>query len=269
MSAAAEPIVLPEQGEWVTPYTQCIRHRNASPLTFKGTNSWLVGAPGGEGCLIVDPGPDTEEVMERCERTAAEDGRAIRALVTTHYHADHAGCADVLAERRGVPHLCVAHGNLPEGPLQVPGVDAELAVVPLPGHSSDSVALYVPAASAMITGDVIFAQSPTMVCWPDGKMAAYLASLDTLERYADLHQVELLLTGHGPVIRNPAARIQAVREHRMERLHQVVQAVADGVPAEAGALVDAVYTDVPDRLRPGALRSVHAQLVYAADHGLI
>lgn len=267
--AAAEPLVLPEQGEWVTPYTQCIRHHNASPLTFKGTNSWLVASPAGGRCLIVDPGPDAEEVMERCTATAAEDGRAICALVTTHYHADHAGCAAILAARLGVPHLCMQDGTLDGGPLTVPGVDVELFVMPLPGHSSDSAALYVPAARALITGDVIFAQSPTMVCWPDGKMGAYLESLDTLERSVALHGVELLLTGHGPVIRTPAARIRAVREHRLDRMRQVVAAVESGVPAEAAALVDAVYTDIPDRLRPGALRSVHAQLVYAAENGLI
>ena len=120
-----------------------------------------------------------------------------------------------------------------------------------------------------VTGDVVFAQSPTMVCWPDGRMGDYLASLDVLGRLVAERGVERLLTGHGPVIENPSERIEQARRHRLQRLQQVVSAVRSGIPADAEALVEAVYNDVRPELHDGAVRSVNAQLRYAFDEGIL
>ena len=78
-----------------------------------------------------------------------------------------------------------------------------------------------------------------------------------------------LLTGHGPVIENPSERIEQARRHRLQRLQQVVSAVRSGIPADAEALVEAVYNDVRPELHDGAVRSVNAQLRYAFDEGIL
>lgn len=259
----------PAHGELVGGVARCVRQHNVSPLTFRGTNTWILAAPGDRCAVVVDPGPDDGVCAAACEAMLAACGLEAAAVVVTHYHVDHAGCADGLARRWGVPMLRAADGTLAAGPLKVAGSALNLAVVPLPGHSSDSVALHVPEGELMVTGDVIFAQSPTMVCWPDGKLGAYLDSLDALDRYVVLHGVRRLLTAHGPVIENVRERIGAVRDHRLERLSQVVRAVQGGVAPQAEAVVDAVYDDVPAALRPGAVRSVHAQLDYARETGLL
>ena len=128
---------------------------------------------------------------------------------------------------------------------------------------------YVEEGALVVTGDVVFAQSPTMVCWPDGRMGDYLASLDVLGRLVAERGVERLLTGHGPVIENPSERIEQARRHRLQRLQQVVSAVRSGIPADAEALVEAVYNDVRPELHDGAVRSVNAQLRYAFDEGIL
>ena len=165
--------------------------------------------------------------------------------------------------------LGVASGTLGPGPLELPGVSLAIEVVPLPGHSSDSVGFLVEEGALVVTGDVVFAQSPTMVCWPDGRMGDYLASLDVLGRLVAERGVERLLTGHGPVIENPSERIEQARRHRLQRLQQVVSAVRSGIPADAEALVEAVYNDVRPELHDGAVRSVNAQLRYAFDEGIL
>ena len=81
--------------------------------------------------------------------------------------------------------------------------------------------------------------------------------------------MELLLTGHGLVIEDPEDRIIRARAHRMKRLNQVVSAVRAGIPAQADALVDALYNDVDTSLMQGARRSVNAQLRFAYDSGLL
>ena len=162
----------------------------------------------------------------------------------------------------------MAAGTLGPGPLELPGVSLAIEVVPLPGHSSDSVGFLVEEGALVVTGDVVFAQSPTMVCWPDGRMGDYLASLDVLGRLVAERGVERLLTGHGPVIENPSERIEQARRHRLQR-QQVVSAVRSGIPADAEALVEAVYNAVRPELHDGAVRSVNAQLRYAFDEGIL
>ena len=55
MSARFTP---PDNEAMVGPFAQCVRHPNATPLTYHGTNSWILAAPNDGACLVVDPGPD-------------------------------------------------------------------------------------------------------------------------------------------------------------------------------------------------------------------
>lgn len=259
----------PENGAMVGPWAQCVRHPNATPLTYRGTNTWILAHPAEDRCVVVDPGPDGTACVERIEEALAARGLAVAAVLLTHDHADHAGCAPICAECWGALVLGLRAGTLAAGAVEVADVGLSLEAVPLPGHSSDSAAFYVAEADLMVTGDVLFAQSPTMVCWPDGRMDDYLASLDALSRFVAARGVERLATAHGPVIEDPRDRIEAARSHRVRRLNQVVAAVRSGIPAEAAALVEAIYNDVAPDLHDAAVRSVNAQLRYAFDRGLL
>lgn len=266
MSARFTP---PDNEAMVGPFAQCVRHPNATPLTYHGTNSWILAAPNDGACVVVDPGPDDVACIGRIAEACARRGLTVAAVAVTHDHFDHAECAEEAGRVFGAPVLGVASGTLGPGPLELPGVSLAIEVVPLPGHSSDSVGFLVEEGALVVTGDVVFAQSPTMVCWPDGRMGDCLASLDVLGRLVAERGVERLLTGHGPVIENPSERIEQARRHRLQRLQQVVSAVRSGIPADAEALVEAVYNDVRPELHDGAVRSVNAQLRYAFDEGIL
>lgn len=259
----------PENEAMVGPFAQCVRHDNATPLTYRGTNTWILANPREDNCVLVDPGPAGDAAVRAAREACRHRGLAVRAIVLTHDHPDHAGCAEAAAAAFDAPVLGWRAGTLPCGPFEVPGVGLSLEIVPLPGHSSDSVGIYVAEGDLMVTGDVLFAQSSTMVCWPDGRLADYLESLDRLHRFAEERGVTRLCTAHGPVIENVSERIEAARAHRARRLNQVVSAVRSGIPAQAEAVVEAIYNDVPDNLHDGAVRSVNAQLRYAFDAGML
>nr|WP_306812507.1 MBL fold metallo-hydrolase [Adlercreutzia mucosicola] len=259
----------PADGVVVGGHAQCVRHPNASPLTYRGTNTWLLAAPGASWAVVVDPGPDDPSCLERIEAALTARGMGVSAVLLTHDHADHAGCAVAAAARFDAPVRGLRAGTLAAGPLVVDGTDLVLEVLELAGHSSDSVGFYVPDGDLIVTGDVLFAQSPTMVCWPDGRMGDYLASLDRLAHFVSERGVRHLCTAHGAVIDDPRGRIDAARAHRARRLNQVVAAVRSGIPADAPALVEAIYNDVAPDLHDAAVRSVNAQLRYAYDEGLL
>ena len=49
MSARFTP---PDNEAMVGPFAQCVRHPNATPLTYHGTNSWILAAPNDGACVV-------------------------------------------------------------------------------------------------------------------------------------------------------------------------------------------------------------------------
>lgn len=94
-------------------------------------------------------------------------------------------------------------------------------MIALPGHSEDSVGLLLPVEQSLFTGDVLFRHGPTVVFHPDGVLASYFASLDTLERLVREGRVRHFYPGHGYPIDDPLPIIEATRKHRIDRLNQV------------------------------------------------
>jgi glyoxylase-like metal-dependent hydrolase (beta-lactamase superfamily II) len=99
------------------------------------------------------------------------------------------------------------------------------------------------------------------VAWPDGELAAYLASLQRIEAMTGSREVTQILPGHGPTVTDAAGVVRYYLEHRLERLEQVRAAVAVGA-ADVDLVIEMVYADVPPELRPAARLSVLAQLDY-------
>ena len=69
--------------------------RNGGPLTYRGTNCYLLGE---REITVIDPGPDDEEHIADLLAAA---GAPVRRIVVTHGHADHAGAAHRLSALTG------------------------------------------------------------------------------------------------------------------------------------------------------------------------
>lgn len=241
---------------------------NPSPLTYLGTNTWVLADPGSPACVVVDPGPDSAPHLRAVQRACAEDGREVAAVLVTHDHADHAEGAERFAAMTGAPVLSRKGGMLPDGPLDL-GADApRLEVIPLPGHASDLVGFLVPADASIVTGDMLFRQSSTLICWPDGSLAEYLDSLERLRAAVEAHGVARLLTAHGPLIDDPLDAIDRARRHRLDRLERVRAAAEAGAGSDVERIIEAVYQDVDARLDPAARINIQAQLEYLEQQGL-
>ena len=94
MSAGLAPITFPAY-ETIRPVTELsgvIICDNPSEMTFEGTNTVVLRAPGSQTCVVVDPGPDD---LAHAERIAAIVGE-IELVVVTHRHGDHTDGIDNL-----------------------------------------------------------------------------------------------------------------------------------------------------------------------------
>jgi glyoxylase-like metal-dependent hydrolase (beta-lactamase superfamily II) len=251
---------LPPAGE-LTPITErasLLLAPNPGPMTLDGTNTWLLREPGASAVVVIDPGPDDVEHLDRIVAAVdAQDARII-AIMLTHDHPDHIAGVRALTDRIGVRVLARRDDSLRVGRQSIGGIEIE--VLSTPGHTADSVSFHVVADDAVITGDTVLGRGSTVVAYPDGNLAQYLQSLDEVRRLVD-SGVTTVLPGHGPVVTDAASAVDAYIAHRHMRLDQIRAAQVAGATS-VDDILDVVYADVPDAIRFAAAASVMAQLEY-------
>ena len=71
----------------------CILAPNPSPMTFKGTNTYIIGD---NELAIIDPGPLNEEHFDNILNVTT--GRPVKYIFLTHSHVDHSPLAKQLSE---------------------------------------------------------------------------------------------------------------------------------------------------------------------------
>lgn len=142
-------------------------------------NSYIVRLATAAQAVLVDPGDEPDRLL----RAIDELGVQIETILVTHCHFDHIGAVAPLARATGAPVYCpeierpllanIALGTPPGfGPfesyepdhtltggesLTLAGLDIE--VLPTPGHSPGHLTFSLPAHTAIISGDVLFAGS--------------------------------------------------------------------------------------------------------------
>ena len=274
------------KAEAIAPGLRRVLAPNPSPMTGRGTNTYLLGRG---RVTVIDPGPDDPAHLAALLR--ALGGEAVSHIVVTHSHLDHSPLARRLAAQTGAPVL--GFGPSTAGRSEVmqalvaqgydgggEGVDAdfapdiavadgavidtpagELAVLHTPGHMGNHICLRW--GDAVFSGDLVMGWATSLISPPDGDIADFLASCARLRA----EDAAVLYPGHGAPVTAPAARIDWLIAHRAERRAQVLAAL--DVPRDVAGLTAAIYTDVAPALWPIAARNVFAQLVELVGSGLV
>jgi glyoxylase-like metal-dependent hydrolase (beta-lactamase superfamily II) len=235
----------------------CVRASNPGPYTLSGTNTWLVGRG---PTWLIDPGPLQPEHVQRV-RSAIEARGGLGGIALTHDHRDHSEAVAALRSEHRVP---LAAGR---GEVEVALADevrfGPLRAVATPGHAPDHFAFV--GADACFSGDAVLGQGSVFIAPDPGAMSAYLRALERLRGRRDF---SVICPGHGPVAWDAQAKLQEYLEHRAERERRLKQALDEGVRS-VGDLLDTVWAEVPEALRPGARATLAAHLDKLEQEGLL
>ncbi len=215
-----------------------MRADNPSPLTLDGTNTWLAAG------WVVDPGPADPVHLD-----AILAAGPIEGIVLTHSHADHSEGAPALAERAGGVPVVLPEGDGPAGPFEA---------IATPGHAADHVCLLL--GRVCFSGDTVLGAGSVFISPGEGSLGAYLDSLRRLRAF----ELDAICPGHGPVVWDPAAKLDEYIAHRLEREQRLVAALGQGL-RDADELLDSAWADAPGHLRAAAMLTMQAHLQKLAE----
>lgn len=265
----------PRSGLHLAPGLRRVTAPNPSPMTFTGTQTYLVGE--GRVCVI-DPGPAIASHLGAI-LAALSPGERVANILVTHSHLDHSPLARPLAEATGAPIFAAGPSDWGRSPVMAAlgegvgggeGVDLNftpdeqvvegdsidgLQVLETPGHMANHLSFAW--GNALFSGDLVMGWSTSLVSPPDGDMTAFFASLETLKMRKDV----IYYPGHGDPVTKPQARCSELITHRKTREAQILSALASLGPANAETLAHKIYTDVAPTLLPAAARNVLAHLI--------
>lgn len=262
---------------------------NASPMTFRGTNTYFFGEA---EIAVIDPGPDDEAHLAAILATVG-DVRKVSHIFVTHSHLDHSPLARRLSQICDAPVL--ARGDSWAGQSDRmktlaqttqlgggEGIDVDFApdialkdgdfvegrewvlnAITTPGHISNHLCFADEATGTVFSGDHVMGWATTLVSPPDGDLTMFMASLEKmLARDKDQNY----FPGHGEVLSNPQAMIAYQISHRKNRENQILEVLSEG-EATPTEIARRIYAELDPRLLPAAERNVFAHLLDLSDRG--
>ena len=265
----------------------CILAPNPSPMTFKGTNTYVIGY---DELAIIDPGPLNKEHFINILEVTAE--RPVKYIFITHSHIDHSPLAKKLSEELNTPiyGYGASDAGLSSTMLSLidsgyesgsEGIDYEfnpdnliknnenfelnknvISAIHTPGHMGNHVCFQY--GKALFSGDHVMDWATSMVSPPYGDLTQFMASCRLLQT----KEFDIFLPGHGDPVTNPSERLSFIINHRLERERQIKETIKNTTLTSL-EITEIVYTEIDNSLMPAATRNVFAHLIDLSERGLV
>ena len=243
----------------ILPGVSRIVANNPGPMTYFGTNTYLIDTD--QGTVVLDPGPD--EHPEHVDAIMRHTGGQVALILISHTHHDHVGAAASLKEKTGAPTVGFRVSGLDTFDADIKLADGDSAAgmtaIHTPGHASDHLCFALAGKNGqkvLFSADHVMSWSTSIVSPPGGDMKDYFDSLNVLLKRDD----DIYLSGHGPVLTEPRELVRAMLAHRVMREGAIAEKLREA-PATTYALMDTLYSQVNPRLRRAAERNVLAHLL--------
>ncbi|WP_321369605.1 MBL fold metallo-hydrolase [uncultured Desulfuromusa sp.] len=244
----------------------------------KRTNAFLLGDEGAPK-LLVDPSPESPQVLERLLRTLKGD--TLKAIFLTHHHHDHHEYAPDLAKHLDVPiwmstdtlsriqqkqgndyfsEVCVETRQA--GDCVTTWKGEEVRVHSVPGHDAGQLALVPESLRWFLVGDLIQSVGTVVIASPEGDMATYYR---TLKEIIALDPA-VIVPSHGMPMRS-TFKIQSTLQHRYQR-ESAIQSLHTSGKTEI-EILNTIYQGLEKRLFPFAMENIKSHLVKLRQEGRI
>ena len=262
---------------------------NASPMTFTGTRSYVLGT---DNLIIIDPGPASAEHFNSIMEYIGK--RKLTDIILTHSHVDHSPLSRRLKNETGAS--IIGFGSADEARTNFmkrlsssldlggeEGIDKELAldekvydkqffernnysfeVIHTPGHLSNHICLSVKEKKALFSGDHVMGWATTLISPPDGDLGSFIKSLEKLSTRDE----KIYYPGHGKPLKEPKQMVLAQIAHRRDREKQILTSIAK-ISRTPKEIVDNVYIDLNPMLKGAAVRNVLAHLIDLYERGKV
>ena len=262
---------------------------NASPMTFTGTRSYVLGT---DNLIIIDPGPASAEHFNSIMEYIGK--RKLTDIILTHSHVDHSPLSRRLKNETGAS--IIGFGSADEARTNFmkrlsssldlggeEGIDKELAldekvydkqflernnysfeVIHTPGHLSNHICLSVKEKKALFSGDHVMGWATTLISPPDGDLGSFIKSLEKLSTRDE----KIYYPGHGKPLKEPKQMVLAQIAHRRDREKQILTSIAK-ISRTPKEIVDNVYIDLNPMLKRAAVRNVLAHLIDLYERGKV
>jgi glyoxylase-like metal-dependent hydrolase (beta-lactamase superfamily II) len=259
----------PQRGEVlpVMPGISRIVAANPGPMTYHGTNTYLIDTP--DGIAVLDPGP--EDHPEHVAAILNATGGRVAHILISHTHHDHVGALPALKHATRAPTVGFRTSAIDSfnADIKLDHGDsiAGMQAIHTPGHASDHICFALPAqdgTAVLFSADHVMSWSTSVVSPPGGDMAHYFASLNLLLERTD----DVYLPGHGPLLHEPRSLVQEMLTHRLIREQAIEAALINGA-SDTYTLMDTIYSQVHPRLRRAAERNVLAHLLKLESEGKV
>ncbi len=254
----------------LSPLVRRVTAPNSNLMTGPGTNSYLVGD---RQLALIDPGP---AISSHIEQLLALCGERLCWILVTHTHPDHSPAARQISDVTGAQMIgCVMaddghqdrtfevkenlyHGQLLETP------EFNLEAIHTPGHVANQFCYLLREEGMLFSGDHIMQGSSVVIIPPSGNMADYIRSTRQLMNYP----ITTIAPGHGDLLNTPAAVLEQIVDHRLQREQRVVEALRHLGESGMDALLARVYSDVSSDLLSMAKLSLWAHLLKLEEDGV-
>ncbi len=263
---------------------------NASYMTFKGTQTYIIGR--GQEVALIDPGPISESHLQAIE--FALERTKLLGVFITHSHTDHSPLGRIISKKYDVPLYGfgnnisgqsvfmqkLSQGNNlgggegvdtgfePDIQLSshdfISSTDWDLEAIHTPGHMSNHLCFSLNDSKVLFTGDLVMGWSTTLISPPDGDIGQYKASLAALLDRKN----QLYYPGHGAPILDGKTLVQEHLKHRIQREKEILLAITKQ-GSNILEIVEKVYPELSEFLKPAASRNVFAHLINFFENGLI
>ena len=229
--------------------------------------------------VLIDAGAGQESSLQaKLDYLHSLGNPRLRSILLTHGHHDHLLGAQRLKALTGAQLLvhpadagqvtkmlgaASVDGFLNDGDTLTAG-KCSLQVIHTPGHTLGHVCFFMASSRVLFTGDHVVGMGTTVVGPPDGDMALYVASLQQFLT----SDIDLICPGHGPMVKEPKAKIRELISHRLEREAQVLAALARGKNT-VNELVEEIYPELAPSLVATARRTVAGHLIKLEREGRV